>query len=176
MESAGLFPTLLGPAFAALPLAVRTVHDGRSLTLRGTATVTRGTSLLGRMLARAASLPPAQHDMPLEVRIEAQPRLEIWTRRYGESPVMRSELRWLGSEFSERLGLATLRFRLRADERGIVWQLAGVRALGIPLPRRWFDVQASARAPQGRYRFEVQAALRGIGLIVRYEGELDVIG
>lgn len=176
MGSAGLFPTLLGPAFEALPRAVRAVHDGRSLTLRGTATVTRGTALLGRLLARAASLPPAQHDVPLEVHIEAQPRQEIWTRRYGDAPVMRSELRWLGSDFSESLGLATLRFGLRADERGIVWQLAGVRALGIPLPRRWFEVRASASAPRGRYRFEVQAALRGVGLIVRYEGELDVIG
>ena len=176
MESASLFPSLLGPAFGALPIAVRAVHDGRSLTLRGTATVTQGTSLLSRVLARAASLPPAQKGVPLEVRIDAQPQHEIWTRRYGDDHVMRSALRRHGREFTERLGLATLQFSLHGSEHGIAWQLSKVRVLGVPLPLRWFDVQATATAPQGRYRFTVQAALRGIGLIVRYEGELDVIG
>jgi hypothetical protein len=176
MESTALFPTLLGPAFGALPVAVRAVHDGHSLTLRGTATVTQGTSLLSRLLAHAASLPPAQDAAPLEVRIDAQPQQEVWTRRYGEAHVMRSALRRHGREFTESLGLATLHFSLHGSERGIAWQLTQVRALGVPLPLRWFDVQATATAPQGRYRFTVQAALRGIGLIVRYEGELDVIG
>ena len=175
MQPPGLFPTLLGPEFAALPGAVSSVHDGRSLMLRGTATVTQGASLFGRLLARAASLPPAQRDVPLEVKIEAQSHQEIWTRRYGDAHVMRSVLRRCDHGFTESLGLATLQFRLQGSEQGIAWQLTHVRAFGLLLPLSWFDVQASATAPQDRYRFKVQAALRGIGLIVRYEGELDVV-
>jgi hypothetical protein len=45
--------------------------------------------------------------------------------------------------------------------------------LGLPLPTRLFLVTARWEARDGRYHFLVEAALRGVGRIVRYEGFLD---
>ncbi len=75
----------------------------------------------------------------------------------------------------ERLGPAVLTFRLREREGGVEWALVHLSAIGIRLPIRWFMVSAYSGARAERYTFVVNAALRGIGHIIRYEGELDVV-
>ena len=64
-----------------------------------------------------------------------------------------------------------------ANEPGLTWRLVRVRALGLPLPLGWFGgVRAREFERDGRYRFDVRAALPGIGLLVHYQGWLDVEG
>jgi len=49
------------------------------------------------------------------------------------------------------------------------------RALGVPLPARWFaGVAARESEADGRYCFDVRAALPLAGLLVHYRGWLDV--
>ncbi|QCW27600.1 DUF4166 domain-containing protein [Lysobacter enzymogenes] len=61
------------------------------------------------------------------------------------------------------------------NEPGLVWRLMRVRAFGLPLPAGWFArVQAREFEREGRYHFEVDAQLPGVGLLVRYRGWLDV--
>jgi hypothetical protein len=171
---AALFPELLGESFTRLAIPVRSVHGGGSHHFAGTATVERGKSLVARWLCVVASLPPSLNDVPVTVDIEERADGEAWTRRYGTSAPMRSTLRRQGSQLAERLGPATLTFRLTADDGAIVWTLVRVSALGCPLPLQLFDVAACSKADGHRYRFEVDARLRGIGRIIRYEGILDV--
>ena len=74
----------------------------------------------------------------------------------------------------EQVGLARFGFRLTVAEGGIVWRVARVTALGLPLPARWFGkVRARESELEGRYCFDVAAALPAVGLLVRYRGWLD---
>lgn len=171
----GLFPRLLGSEFMGLPPMLQRVHGGTSVRLRGTANVVRGRHPVAKLFAIAARLPPAMERVPIEVSIDPAPDGECWTRSYGARHTMRSTLHGEPDGFSEQIGLARMSFGLETDGRTIVWRLQRVRALGLPLPRDWFVVSATALARGARYGFVVSASLRGIGLVVRYDGELDVV-
>ena len=72
-------------------------------------------------------------------------------------------------------GLVRFGFRLRVRDGGIEWTVERVRALGVPLPARWFSGVRARESAQGeRYAFDVQAALPVIGPLVHYRGWLDV--
>jgi hypothetical protein len=172
----GLFPSLLGATFQRLESPVRNVHCGSSRKLFGTATVTRGRSTLARILCAAASLPRTANQLAIEVQITTNERAEHWTRYFGDSRPMRSMLCARRDLLVERLGPAKLTFRLRERDGGIEWSLVQISALGIRLPIGWFSVSAYSGARAERYTFAIDAGLRGIGRIIRYEGELDVIG
>ena len=77
----------------------------------------------------------------------------------------------------EQLGLARFGFRLTVEEGVIVWRVARVHALGVPLPVRWFrSVQARESASDdGRYCFDVSAWMPIAGLLVHYRGWLDAV-
>jgi hypothetical protein len=170
---AALFPALLGAEFAALDAQVRSVHDGASRYLSGTATIERGTSALARLMCALASLPGNQVHDRVEVWIETLPDGERWTRWFGGSAPMRSRLHAQGDLLVERLGPVTMNFKLIAREGGIDWLLRGVSVLGCPLPLRWFRVVSRSGVHGTRYQFAVLAELGGVGRIIRYEGELD---
>jgi hypothetical protein len=72
----------------------------------------------------------------------------------------------------ESLGLATLIFRLSLDQERIRWTLVEVRAIGLKIPRQWFDHDVAEYDQDGRYHFSVQVSIRGIGLVVHYSGWL----
>lgn len=75
----------------------------------------------------------------------------------------------------ERLGLATFGFRLALVDGAVAWRVVRVRVFGVSLPARWFTgVGARESAEDGRYRFDVWAALPLTGLLVHYRGWLDV--
>ena len=171
----GLFPALLGASFEHLDSPVRDVHGGSSKRLRGTATVTRGRSLLARALCAIASLPGSTERVAVEVQIAANGRVERWTRYFGDNRPMRSTLRQDRDSLVERLGPVLFRFRLRERDGGIDWTLKRVSALGIGLPLRWFRVRASSGGRAGLYAFAVEVALIRVGLIIRYEGEIGVV-
>ncbi|RPE79498.1 DUF4166 domain-containing protein [Vulcaniibacterium tengchongense] len=172
--AAPLFRRLLGADFERLAPRVRALHarDGGG-NHQGAATVECGRHWLARLCARAARLPPAMHG-PIAVEIAVDARGERWTRRFGRH-AMRSRLWARDGLLCERLGLATFGFRIGVEGGAIAWRVARVRALGVPLPPRWFaGVRAREAERDGRYRFEVEARLPRVGLLVRYRGWLDV--
>lgn len=171
-----LFRRLLGTdVFDALPEPLRILHlrDGRALW-RGEVEVIRGRSLLSRFCARVTRLPP-QGTGPIAVEIIADSGREQWTRHVA-GHAMRSRLWANDGLLNERLGLVDFRFCLSSVDRDIVWVVAGVRVFGLlPLPVAWFSqVRARESAEDGRYRFEVVAALPLAGPLVHYRGWLDV--
>lgn len=169
-----LFERLLGGAFDTLPERVRKLHrDGGTRRYRGEVDVERGSRLLARVCAWATRLPPAGCG-PIEVEIAADAAGERWSRHVG-GHAMRSRLWGREGLLHERLGLVTFAFRLSAREGAIEWSVVRVRALGLPMPVRWFDgVAAREGESGGRYTFDVRAALPLAGLLVRYRGWLDV--
>lgn len=171
MGGDSLYQRILGPSYNGLPEVLKRVHDARPLKrYRGQCRVERGTSVLARMLAVIARLPPGSQGVPVEVTIAGRGRRENWARRFGMHR-MNSVLWQHGRFLEERLGAVTLRFELAATSQGISWTLRGARFLFIPLPAAWFSACIAHEAVDGeRYLFEVHAAVRGAGLLVRYSG------
>ena len=171
----GLFPSLLGSAFERLVPAIRAVHGGASCHLRGTATVTRGASLIANMLCAITFVPASVALAELEVTISADTGGETWVRHYGRSRPMRSRLVALGGILIERIGPAALLFQVDEIDGCMKWRLVRASAFGISLPRSWIDVTADIGTQNGRYSFIVNATLRRVGCVVRYHVELDVV-
>ena len=127
-----------------------------------------------RLIARVLGLPLADGEGPLEVTIQASGCGQRWIRHFPPRPMI-SDLDADAGLLRERLGPTTLRFRLEADARGLTWTLVSVRLLGLPLPVAWFRAcEARESELDGRYRFFVRAQLPGIGLLVGYEGWLEL--
>ena len=169
-----LFARLLGGAFDALAPRVRALHlrDGVK-RYRGEVEVERGRGWLAALCTRATRLPPAGRG-PIEVEIVADATGERWTRHIG-GHAMRSRLWGEDGLLCERLGLVTFGFALSARDGAIDWRVVRVRALGLPLSAHWFGAVAAREFDKdGRYRFDVQAALPLAGMLVRYRGWLDV--
>jgi hypothetical protein len=169
-----LFPALLGARFESLPPLVRAVHLRPGVQrLAGGVHVVRGSTWLARLCARATRLPPAGSG-PIDVEIVATPAEERWTRRIADH-AMPSRL-WAGDGLlCERLGLVTFGFRLDVEDAALVWRVARVRVFGVPLPGAWFAGVAARETQQdGRYCFDVVAALPVAGLLVHYRGWLHV--
>jgi hypothetical protein len=180
MTAARLFPTLLDGAFGVLPAPVQALHRAPGGTrFIGHADVTRGQHPLARLMSAATRLPPAGR-VDVEVGIDVDSTnatgvaAERWRRRFGRH-AMPSRLWAHGGRLRERLGVVTFDFALSASAEGLRWRITRVRALGLPLPVRWFaGVVAHESERDGRYAFEVRAALPHIGLLVHYRGQLDV--
>jgi hypothetical protein len=172
--SDALFQRVLGTGFDSLSPLLKALHLAPGLRLyRGQVQVERGAHPIARVLAWATRLPPAGQG-EVRVEIDAREQCEKWTRHiHGHA--MPSRLWSADGLLYERLGLATFGFRLSVERGAIVWRVARVAALGLPLPARWFDgVIAHESVEAGRYCFDVRAALPVAGLLVRYRGWLDV--
>jgi hypothetical protein len=170
-----LFRTVLGAPFDSLPAPIRTIHHGyASRRFEGSCRVERGTSWLSRLCAAVSSLPVAADSTPVCVTIRADGNTETWERDFGGRK-MRSCLRHHDGLLEETLGPTTFRFELAAESGAIEWRVVGVRLFGIPLPTSWFRrISARESLERGRYRFDVRAELPIAGLLVHYEGTLDV--
>jgi len=172
--TAPLYRRLLGSRFDELPQRVAELHDVAAVSVwRGRADVERGSSLVARAVASLFGLPPAGRDQVLEVTFTPQGGAEIWTRRFGDA-VSRSLQYERRGRLRERVGPATFVFALDVSPLGLVLKLEGVRFVGVPLPCLLApSLRTLESEHDGRYRFEVEAGLPLLGLIVRYAGWLE---
>ena len=172
--TAPLYRRLLGERFEQLPARVRELHDVTDTSVwAGRADVERGRSTLNRMVATLFGLPPAGQDQTLRVTFEVAGDREIWSRAFGDA-VFRSVQYEHGGLLRERVGPSTFVFRWTRQEMGWRWKLQGVRFLGVPLPRFMSPSVCTFESERdGRYHFEVEAALPLLGRLVRYVGWLS---
>lgn len=175
-----LYRRLLGADFDTLPATLRTIHNRDGLwRYRGEVDARRGAGVLAGLCAWATRLPPTVAG-PIDVEIEADASGERWTRRFiGHA--MRSRLWFHEGRLLERLGAVRFEFAVKAIEgangRSIAWRVERAAVLGCALPARWFaGVQALEFERNGRYHYDVTAALPWIGPLLRYRGWLDVDG
>jgi hypothetical protein len=169
-----LYRRLLGARFDVLPARVRELHDVVETSVWvGRADVERGRSWAARAAAALFSLPADGGDQPLRVRFEPGGGREIWTRAFGEREFRSAQFQ-RGEWLAERVGAVTLLSELEASSDGLALKLRRVRVLSIPLPRRLHPcVRTFENQRDGRYRFEVEAHLPLVGLLVRYAGWLE---
>ena len=171
-----LYRRLLGPGFDALPARVRELHDlDRISVWEGRAQVERGRSLVTRMAAWLASLPPQGNDLPLRVTFAAVGDKEIWARQFGKA-LFRSVQHERGGLLHERVAFAT--FVSQPPPPPMVCRSGSTasassasRCRGCCTPA--VDTFESER--DGRYQFEVEAHLPLFGLLVRYAGWLEQV-
>lgn len=172
------------PAFNRLPPAVQAFHRLAGVHgLRGEVQTQAPARRLGRWLARLMGTATQTVQGPLGFRLEASPRLETWTRYFPGQTLVSRLSAWPGQPagLQEQMGQARLRFRLHARPDHLAMELVAMRFLGIPCPR-WLLPRIVAREfdDQGRLRFEVSAAVPGLGRVVAYQGWLvlpaDAVG
>jgi hypothetical protein len=172
MSTPSLYSRILGPAFERLPPALKTIHDARRTKLYVGRCDIRGGGLIARAIARLAGLPIAQTDVRIEVTVNVTATSEDWLRKFGTQR-MQSRLTYRSQRMEERLGPLVLMFSLSAEQERIVWSLYSARLALLPLPVTWLlKCAATESSHDGRYGFDVSAGLRGIGLLVHYEGWL----
>ena len=172
-----LSQALLAAEWHLMAPPIRAVHERRPVTLVGRATVVRGWGWLPRLLAWISGLPEEQHNGPIRVLLEQiHGGEERWTRHFSTARPMQSRLRQRGNCVDETIGLTTLRFKFSLEGGSIRWTAVAGRTLGIPWPRSWLAGIDGYESHRGnRYYFNVRAALPGIGVIVHYVGELDLV-
>ena len=173
MPSLSLFHKLLGASFEELPAEIRRVHAGeRSVWFNGECAIEHGRHWLANLAARIARMPPATSRCALRIEIAADTVGETWNRYFGDRP-MSSRLRADRGLLVEQLGPLTIAFQLQANSQQIAWTPQWGRVLGIALPASFFaGVVARESMLDGRYYFEVQAALPMVGLVISYRGWL----
>jgi hypothetical protein len=184
MTASSVHAQVLGSSFERLPALLREVHDQRPRKeFSGRCSVRSGRNWIARIIALFASLPRSSHDniavhVVIERRDGSEPSesSETWTRRFGEQR-MRSVISSGRDGLEERFGPIVLIFGLSAEPDRIVWRLKGARFLFLPLPAALFaGCGAFETIVDGRYCFDAQAGLAGIGLLVHYKGWLTEHG
>ncbi len=171
----GLFPRLLGAAFADLPPAVRAMHGGGRIVATGRA-VSAGRGV-GALVAGVALGAPGRGRYALRFEVAPRGEAEVWTRWFGRRR-LRSTLRpdpAAPGRLLERLGPAAFALRLRTTRDGFAWELEGWRLGPMPLPR-WLGPKVRARCfeADGTYRFSIVVAHAWLGVVMAYAGRLAV--
>lgn len=173
-----IYRRALGPRFSDLAPALQRLHDVTTATTWvGQSDVMRGSGLLVRLIAALAGLPESGKAQPLRVTFtpegEGDRASERWERRFSER-LFRTRQWSRGDHIVEAAGLVRFVFRPVVADGSLALELEGYRVLGLPLPRFLHPrVRTREHEAEGRYRFEVEAGLPLIGLLVRYEGWLE---
>jgi hypothetical protein len=174
MSEVTLFARLLGDALQRLNAPVRRLHRGVSAEYRGRATVERGKGILVNRFCDWGHLPRSVSDSPLRFRLEVNGESETWTRFFSGSGPMVSQVEASGGLLRERLGPAQLDFELSERQGVLHWRAVKLHVWRIPVPCSAFNFNARVSGEGTQYRFEIEAHLALVGLLVRYQGVLDV--
>lgn len=169
-----LYRRVLGNQFDLLALSVRKLHDlkGRSVW-SGRADVERGTSLVARLGALVAGLPPTGSDQPLTVTFSVEHDRENWRRAFGDAVFLTQQSLGKGV-ILERTGPVQLTLVPEVHNGHLLLRLGRMHMLGVPVPRSLMPIVSTREFEQdGRYRFEVESRLPLFGLLVRYSGWLE---
>ncbi len=171
-----LFKRVLGDAFGNLPPVIRELHSPRGTRVfSGIAQVDKADNFIGNLFARLFRFPPAASDIPVEVVLEPRAGREIWRRRFGNSS-FESTLGIDGrnGRLTEQFG--PIRFTLVIDghAQGIDMKIVSAKVGILSLPRLlvpWTRAYERVDA-EGRFTFDVEIGLPGVGRLVRYRGWL----
>ncbi len=170
-----LYKRVLGDSFERLPKAVRDLHllcgDAGA---QGSATVTRGTNIVARLISAIIRFPEAgEHQLHLEFR-EDHGR-EKWIRDFSGRR-FHSVLAEVDGHLTERFGPLRFTFDLPVSEQGLEMQITRWTAFGIPMPMMLAPrVKASETQDGEDFIFDVAMALPLIGDLVHYKGRLRSI-
>jgi hypothetical protein len=130
-----------------------------------------------RLLAALAGFPPPMARSRFRLEVMPQGSGHIWQRIYGRHRT-RSHLRYDAGRGRalERFGPIELELDAAVRRGALMVSVERVRLFGLPLPRALCPQSASMEfvTPDGQLGFDISASLPGLGLLVRYSGQLPM--
>ncbi|MBB5716483.1 DUF4166 domain-containing protein [Sphingomonas aerophila] len=168
----GPLPRLLGPAFAFLAPAVVRAHGGAAPAWTGHADVRRSRNPVAWLLCELLRLPRSGRDVPVSLRFEPRGDAERWTRDFAGRRYA-SDLWTEDGLLVERMGWATLLFRVDGVGGALRQTLTAVRLAGVTFPA-WATPRciATEREEDGALAFDIPVDLPWLGRAIRYSGRL----
>lgn len=170
-----LYASLLGPEWAGLPAVVRTLHQEGSAT--GRFSIRRGRGPLAALLGWLCRFPRAGEDVPTRLVVRRDGPVQRWERAFAGHGLVTTQWAWEDGLLGEQLGPVVCVFRLRAVERGLLFEPAGAwLRLGpwrVRLPRVLAPLieARTSEAPEGMHvRVSIRSALAGV--LLTYEGHV----
>jgi hypothetical protein len=174
-----VYRRILGPAYDGLPVSLRDLHDlDERLAATGSAVIERGEGLIARLIADAAGFPRPGRDVPVTVEFQRDGSGELWRRNFsGQIFTSRQEAGQgrFDRLLCERFGPLAFGMALVVDADRLRLVLRGWSLFGLPMPL-WLapSCEAYECEEDGRFRFFVELRHRLTGLIVRYQGWLEL--
>lgn len=173
-----LFRQVLTSAWTDLPAEIQELHNIEShKRFNGEATVTRGRSLLARIVARIVGFPAASKSVSVTVDIRRSGDRETWKRNFdGHS--FASEISVGKGYFSrlvcERFGPCKFGMALVIDKNRLRYVPQRWTFLGIPMPKFLAPSGKMVESvDRGKFNFHVEIVLPVVGHIVTYQGWLE---
>lgn len=171
-----LYRRVLGGAYEEMPMPWRALHDSGVSTWKGQCVCDPAETWIGRLISRLFQFPASGSEAPISVEFTMSGGGEIWTRRIGRR-VMRSRqyigVRKKRGAVVEQFGLLAFDLDLPIEKGRVDLVMMGARFAGIALPRWcWPRVKAFETGAAGKFCFDVEIGLPGIGRLVRYRGWL----
>ena len=174
-----IYRRVLGDVWSQLPEPVRLAHSvGR--TLHGRFRISHGTRWLAGRLARWSGLPDASEDAKTELRITDEGGRERWERHFEDVAFTTEQWVSANRHLIERFNGWELEFALHAEGSALVYVQRRARLrLGRLRIRVPLLVAPRVRAKETgigatRVRVEVNVSLPLIGLLIAYDGHLEV--
>lgn len=174
----GLYQRVLADAWVQLDETVRQFHDGSvAVRAEGIFRIRHGSNWLSRLLAWLARLPLAGEEVPVQLAIVPQGRVEEWQRSFvGRSMFSRQWDR--DGVLIEILGHTELRMRLNVVDGALHYESTSAALclgpLRLPLIG-WLRPRGRAsETPLGpdRLRVAVEMSLPLLGRLISYEGNV----
>ena len=175
MSPQPLFRQTMGRLFHLLPGAMKDQHGTRDILLsRGRCDIERGRAWTSRLVGWLFKFPPAGRDLPTLVTVIAGKGHEIWHRDFGGQgifTVLEPARRRGMPVIVERFGPVCFDLKLGEAEDGIRMTVAGMRALGVPMPRwLWPRLKAVEHAEAQRFHFDIDIDLSWGAKLIHYRG------
>ncbi len=175
----GLYQQILGEAWARLPIPIQQLHENQaSMILQGQAKVMRGKGLLSRCLARLAGFPGEGKAVALVVEIERTSKKERWTRDFGGHRFSSELSAGQGHHehlLTEKIAGLSFDIALVLQEQSLNWHIRSWRWGKFRLPLSWAPTcEAREAVHQGIYTFNVKLSHTLCGLLVAYQGTLNL--
>lgn len=177
----GIFEENLGrETFDMMPTALRALHGHAGVPVwSGRSEVKAAGWFLPRLLAKLFGFPASGSEIPVTVTVDREVNedgsgREIWVRNFSGqhfSSVLRHHE---DGTFWETFGPISFRLGLAADRESLVMPVTGWKLGALPLPR-FLAPRSRTREyedEQGRFCFDVELTLPGLGLFAHYKGWL----
>jgi hypothetical protein len=180
-ENWPVFRAVLGSSWQRLPAAIRALHETTGIgRFSGRASVTRGKSIVAKLIGRVIGFPPDAGDIPVDVTMHSTAERECWTRDFAGhefSSVMTPGDGRFAHLVCERFGPVTFAMALVPDNGRLNYVPRGWTFFGIPMPRFLAPHgEMYESVENGRFHFHVEIELPLIGHIVTYDGWLVAAG
>lgn len=171
-----LYRRALGGTYEEMSAPWRALHDSGVSIWKGQCLCDPAETWVGRAISRLFQFPASESEAPISVEFTMSGAGEIWTRRIGRR-VMRSRqyigVRGKRGAVVEQFGPLAFDLDLPIEKGRMDLVMTGARFAGLALPRWcWPRIRAFETGAEGKFRFDVEIGLPGIGRLVRYRGWL----